>query len=83
MVETVVRLVPAGTSIDAAQRVMEAEGFECHRETAAKFLDREGLDYVYCVRSEGGIVQRRWQVALVHRNGQVVEALASTDLTGL
>jgi hypothetical protein len=61
---------------------METEGFQCRREANARFLDRDGLDYVYCDRYEGGIVKRRWQVAAVYREGKVVEVLASTGLVG-
>jgi len=83
MVEAVLAQIPVGTPVDDAQRFMEREGFACSRNTNAEFLDRKGLDYVYCDRSEGsGFVQRRWQVAVIHRDGKVVEVLASTGLVG-
>jgi hypothetical protein len=82
MVEAVLGHAPVGTPIDDAQRFMEREGFDCRRETNAEFLDRKGLDYIYCDRSEGGVVRRRWQVALVHRDGQITEVIASTGLVG-
>jgi hypothetical protein len=83
MVEAVLGQVPVGTPVDDAQRFMEREGFKCSRSSNAAFLDRTGLDYVYCDRSEGsGAVQRRWQVAVVHRGGKVTEVLASTGLLG-
>jgi hypothetical protein len=83
MVEVVLGHVPVGTPVEDAQRFMEREGFACSRSTSAAFLDRKGLNYVYCDRSEGsGWVQRRWQVAIVHRDGRVVEVLASTGLVG-
>lgn len=83
MTEAVLSKVPVGTPVDDAQRFMEREGFKCSRSTNAEFLDRKGLDYIYCDRSEGsGFVQRRWQVAVVHRDGKVVEVLASTGLVG-
>jgi hypothetical protein len=83
MVEAILGRVPVGTPVDDAQRFMEREGFTCTRTADGKFLDREGLDYVYCDRSEGeGVVQRRWQVAIVHRDGKVAEVLASTGLVG-
>jgi hypothetical protein len=82
MVEAVLGQVPVGTPVEDAQRFMEQEGFACSREANAEFLDRKGLDYLYCDRSEGGIVQRRWQVAVVHRDGKVTEVIASTGLVG-
>ena len=83
LVEVVLSQVPVGTSVENAQRFMEREGFKCSRTIAGQFGDRKGLDYVYCDRSEGGVwVQRRWQVAIVHRGGKVTEVLASTGLVG-
>jgi len=83
MVEAVLGQIPIGTPVDDAQRFMEREGFQCSRSTNEAFLDRKGLDYLCCDRSEGsGVVQRRWQVAVVHRDGKVVEVLASTGLVG-
>ena len=47
---------------------------KCSRTIGGSFNDRKGLDYVYCDRSEGsGLVERRWQVAIVHREGKVTE----------
>ncbi len=82
MAEAVISGVPIGTPVDEARRFMEREGFQCRRKANAEFLDRGGLDYLYCNRYEGGIVKRRWQVAVVHREGKVVEVLASTGLVG-
>ena len=83
MVEAILAQVPVGTPVDDAQRFMEREGFKCSRSTNAAFLDRTGLDYVYCDRWEAsGFVKRRWQVAIVHRDGKVTEVLASTGLVG-
>jgi hypothetical protein len=82
MIEAVLGQVPVGTPVDDAQRFMEREGFKCSRTSNAAFGGRAGLDYIYCDRSEGGIVQRRWQVAVVHRDGKVVEVLASRGLVG-
>ena len=82
MVEAVLGRVPVGTPIDDAQRFMEREGFTCSRSTNEPFLDRTGLDYLYCDRSEGGVTFRRWQVAVVHRDGKVTEVRASTGLVG-
>jgi hypothetical protein len=83
MVEVVLSQVPVGTPIEDAQRFMEREGFKCSRTTNGHFLDRKGLDYVYCDRTEAsGWIDCRWQVAIVHRDGKVAEVLASYGLTG-
>ena len=83
MIEAVLGQVPIGNTVEDAQRFMEREGFTCSRNSNKPFLDRKRLDYIYCDRSDGsGFVQRRWQVAVVHRDGKVVEVLASTGLVG-
>lgn len=82
MVEAVLGQVPIGASVDDAQRFMEREGFACSRRTNADFPGRQGLDYLHGDRSEGSVVSRRWQVAVVHRDGKVTEVLASTGLVG-
>jgi hypothetical protein len=84
MVEAVLSQVPLGTPVDEAQRFMEREGFKCTRSTNAAWEDRKGLDYIYCDRSDSANwpVQRRWQVAIVYRDGKVIEILASTGLVG-
>lgn len=83
MVEVILRHAPVGTPIDDAQQFMEQEGFRCSRSTNQPFGDRENLNYIYCDRSEGFLVLRRWQVAIVHHDDRVVEVLAGTGLIGL
>ncbi|MBF2001107.1 MAG: hypothetical protein IGS38_10355 [Synechococcales cyanobacterium M58_A2018_015] len=83
MVEVVLSQAPVGTPVNDAQQFMEREGFSCSRSTNQPFGDRENLNYIYCDRSEGFLVLRRWQVAIVHQDGRVVEVLASTGLVGL
>jgi len=85
MVEAVLAHALLGISVQAARRFMVCDGFGCSPQSNAEFLGREGLDYVYCNRSEGNpsLVSRRWQVAMVHQDCKFVEVLASTGLTGL
>jgi hypothetical protein len=74
--------LPPGTPIDDAQKFMESEGFKCSRSNNGRFLDREGIDYLYCDRHDGGncdFVTRRWQIAIVHQNEKVVEIIAAKD----
>jgi hypothetical protein len=83
MIEVVSSIVPIGTPVDEAQRFMEREGFKCKREQNAGFLERKGLDYIYCERTSGFGFTRDWRVAVVHRNGKVVEVLANTWINGI
>lgn len=95
MVEVVSRLAPVGTPIDDAQRMMKREGFKCSRITNGDFFvsireeqkvdeeHREGLDFVKCSRlHDGYFVYSTWEVALVHRDGKVVEVLPQVRFYG-
>src|SRR5262245_26147337 len=82
MIEVILGKTPVGTSLPDDERFMQSEGFKCSQPTNGEFLGRRSLDYLYCDRSDGEIVQRRWQVAIVHREGKVSEVLASTGLVG-
>ncbi len=55
---------------------------KCTQRAIGEFMDRRGLDCIYGDRSDGWVVQRRWQVALVHEDGKLTEVLASTGLVG-
>jgi hypothetical protein len=74
--------LPIGTNLPIARTFMEREGFRCTPQTDARWLDRTHLDYLYCERSDGSIVQRRWQVAIVHVGNGVSEILVTTGLVG-
>src|SRR5262245_50464512 len=82
MAEAVLGRIPVGTPVEEAQRFMEREGFDCYREADGATIGRPGLGYIYCNRSDGVAIKRRWQVAVVHRDGKVVDVLASTGLVG-
>src|SRR5262245_34761314 len=82
MVEAVLGRAPVRTPVEAAERFMAHEGVTCARQPDAAPIGRPGMGYVYCDRFEGLGIKRRWQVAVVHRDGKVVEVLASTGLVG-
>src|SRR5262245_18700038 len=73
MVETIRARVTVGSSFDDAQRFMQGEGFSCRHIANGSWGDCQGIDYLYCDRSEaaGGLVARRWQVAIIHQGGKV------------
>jgi hypothetical protein len=78
--------LPAGTRLETARAFIEGEGFKCSLKTNGRFGDREGIDYLYCDRSEASgmfLVSRRWQVAIIIRDENVVEVDVSTGLVGL
>jgi len=74
--------LPFGTELSTARTFMEHEGFHCTPQTNARWGDRSHLDYLYCERSDGSIVQRHWQVAIVYYGKYVFEVLVTTDLVG-
>lgn len=76
--------IPPGTPIDRAAAIMRSNGFKCEPMRKADFLDRRGIDYLYCDRERavGLMVGRRWQVALVEEKGRVMDVLVGTGLIG-
>jgi hypothetical protein len=83
MVKVILRSMPLGTPIDAAERFMRGEGFHCSEVVNDSFGNRSGIDYLYCSRSEGrGFVRRVWKIAIIDRGGRVAEILANTGLEG-
>jgi hypothetical protein len=80
-------LVPAGTSMASAKRLMKAKGCKC-TETRNKPWNGYGgsLNYLYCtIDDQTGfrIVFRSWKVALTQSDaGTVADILVSTGLTG-
>lgn len=92
MKQEILRLVPLGTQIDDARKVMEANGFKCTLRENGSFGDVEygryltpiqiGIDYLYCDHEIpiGFDCVRRYQIALVNRDGSVAEVLVSIGL---
>lgn len=112
MIETVRELIPDGTTIAEAQRLMERQGFRCRLVSNGSFVSmqdweelwlgegsdkrtteslmngpkgRTGLDFLLCERDEGfwAWESHTWRLALVHREGKVVEVLADPGWSGL
>ncbi len=74
MERSILLAIPIGTPVSDARRFMVAEGFECRDSTEP--------GYMYCDRHDGSVVQRRWQVSLVHRHGKLTEVRVDTGLVG-
>ncbi len=83
----IAKIIPAGTSIGSAQTVMQRNGFECQMMTNSAFSEQERskviathqrIDYLLCDKQRAGIVCRqKWQIAIVHHNAIVKNALVS------
>ena len=87
------KFIATGGAIEDAKRIMEANGFTCVMNERSDFAEMEedeflathhDLDYLYCDKERGGFFcDRRWQVAIVHKNGVVSDILVSIGLTCL
>lgn len=81
------KFISTGGTIEDAKRIMEANGFTCVLKERSDFAEMEeddflathhDLDYLYCDKERGGLFcNRRWQVAIVHKDGVVSDTLVS------
>ena len=75
----IIKVIPPGTRVDEARRIMERNGFACE---ASK--DDGGREYIWCVfsRSVSWLVSCRWAVRLYHRDDRIDEVAVSLAYTG-
>ncbi len=84
----VLKRIPVGSSIEHAKAVMEKSGFICEMRWNEFFAeyDEQGIqttrkgDFLYCDKEKATfpwICTTRWQIAIVHKNRVVTEALVS------
>jgi hypothetical protein len=75
-----------GSSREEATRAMEKAGYRVGVMTSGAFSEegvvRRRIDYLYCDCSEGLLIERRWQVALVYVGDSITEVLVAMGLTG-
>ena len=76
------RWVAVGTSATDARRIMEQHGFTCSLIANGTFGTLRGVDYLYCNRHDGSIIQQRWQVALLLVEGKVSVVHVTTGSVG-
>ena len=67
-------VVPCGTPLKQAHEAMCQKGFSCEFVQRGKWRERRGLDYLRCIRDDGQLIKRRWDVALIH-DGERVTAV--------
>jgi len=84
-------LVPVGSSVAEAKKLMEYDGFECTEKLNGKFVENisfrqhkqyEGIDFQNCVRDEsevsfGGATERKLSVAIVQQDDRVTDILVN------
>lgn len=80
----ILKFIPLDTGILDARRIMESNKFECYFMADESFLDERNLNFLFCDlrRSEGLLIARRWQIAIVHKDSVVTDVLVSTGLIG-
>ena len=88
MKSTLREKIPDRTTLAEAKDFMEREGFECSIKRNGSFseegVSRDGIDYLYCDRHDrvDTWVSRRWQIALVLKDGTVNDVYVSQGLIG-
>jgi hypothetical protein len=70
------RAVPCGTPLNKAHETMCQRGFDCEFVQRGRWREQRGLNFLRCVRDDGQLIKRRWDVAIMH-NG---ERVTSVDL---
>ncbi|BAT56959.1 hypothetical protein NOS3756_59710 (plasmid) [Nostoc sp. NIES-3756] len=96
MEQEILRVIPPGTPIADAKKIMERNWFKCEyyennmvrriREVSATsepestYFGR--VDTLLCKRSKGFIVTQDWIVDIVHKNNQVTIVIVNYGLTG-
>ena len=66
--------VPRGTLLADAHEIMREKGFSCEQVKAGVWRQQRRVDYLRCVRDDGQMIKRRWDVAILH-NGERVTAV--------
>jgi hypothetical protein len=76
--------IPKNSSITDAKQIMEYNSFVCKKFYNSSFGKEENIDFLYCDKKvwEKLFVERRYQIAITHKNEQVTDILISTGLTG-
>ena len=66
--------VPCGTRLEDACEAMRQRGFACEFVQRGKWRQYRGIDHLRCIRDDGQLIKRRWDVAIIH-NGERVTAV--------
>jgi hypothetical protein len=83
--QELLKIAPVGSDARNALPILEGKGFRCQWLQQEQFKGIEGKhDYLYCDlgRMAGFLVERRWQLALIHKNFVVTDAKFGIGLTG-
>ena len=72
--------LPLGTSVRAAEKLMEEDGFSVEHKRGARWKGRSGLTFLHCLRDDGQMVKRRWEFALFH-DGSVITDIEMRSAT--
>ncbi|MBI3394617.1 MAG: hypothetical protein HY042_02165, partial [Spirochaetia bacterium] len=71
--QAILERYPPGTRIETVTQALENDGFTCAYQEG-EFVGMKGrARYLYCDRSNGLLVSRRWQIAVVPEGALVKE----------
>jgi hypothetical protein len=81
--------IPLGSSLNAAQQLLQANGFTCSLKQQKSFIEltedksvieHSNLDFLQCDKRDSLLTNTRfWQVAGVHQNGVISNLLTTVD----
>lgn len=92
MKQEIEKYIRIGSSIENAKQIMERNGFKCRFVERGSFAEmgdderfvrrHDNADFLHCDKEKGGFIcSRRWQVAIVHKDGIVSDIFVSISQT--
>ena len=84
--QELLELAPIDSDARDAKEKLERKGLQCQWFEQREFYGLEGKhDYLYCDKEKvvGVLVNRRWQLALIHKDYLVADAKVGIGLIGL
>lgn len=78
----VAREIPIGSPFDTGIKRAQALGLNCKWAKGAWSASVPQAEFYFCDRRTQGLVQTRWQIALLPKGDSVAEVVASVGLIG-
>ena len=72
--------IPKGMEIARAQEFMEKEGFACEAVVDGEWRKKKVSRFVHCLREDGKMIKRKWDVALIHDGVKILSVDMRTAL---
>lgn len=78
--QIILKKIPIGTSLGRASEIVQNYGLECTMKQSQLFGDYKNIDFLYCRKQAVQfpfVCDSVWQIAIVHKNSKVVDALVT------